>query len=239
MNRLDARTRDRIKAALAAGAIQAVFGYVLLSQLAMPFLSMEGVAIKVFEVAEPPRPAAERPKPSRAGADKPKDEAAPPNIEAEPVEIAAPPPIILPPVPLPIVAPPIAGTGDAPVVGAAETPGPGTGAGGEGAGRGGGGEGEGGFTPPRWLRGRLRDSDIPRDVGDAGLGEQMTVRFTVQTNGRATDCGIEQSSGNARLDEATCRAIERRYRFRPALDEDDQPIAITVVEDHRWHRHED
>src|SRR3546814_11174943 len=71
------------------------------------------------------------------------------------------------------------------------------------------------------LRGRLRDSDIPRDVGDAGLGEQMTVRFTVQTNGHATDCGIEQSSGNARLDEATCRAIERRYRFRPALDEDE------------------
>ncbi|WP_083579086.1 hypothetical protein [Tardibacter chloracetimidivorans] len=130
MNRLDARTRDRIKAALAAGAIQAMFGYVLLSQLALPFLSTEGEAIKVFEVAEPPPPAAERPEPSRAGADKPKDEAAPPNIEAEPMEIAAPPPIILPPVPLPIVAPPIAGTGDAPIAGAAETPGPGTGAGG-------------------------------------------------------------------------------------------------------------
>src|SRR3546814_7622419 len=95
MNRLDARTRDRIKAALAAGAIQAVFGYVLLSQLAMPFLRTEGEAIKVFEVAEPAPPAAERPKPSRAGAQKPKDEAAPPNIEAAPVEIAATPPIIL------------------------------------------------------------------------------------------------------------------------------------------------
>src|SRR3546814_18143317 len=67
----------------------------------------------------------------------------------------------------------------------------------------------------------------------------MTVRFTVQTNGRATDCGIEQSSGNARLDEATCRAIERRYRFRPALDEDDKPLALTVVEDHRRPRPED
>src|SRR3546814_15249633 len=107
MNRLDARTRDRIKAALAAGAIQAVFGYVLLSQLAMPFLRTEGEAIKVFEVAEPAPPAAERPKPSRAGAPKPKDADAPPNIEAEPVEIAAPTPIILPTVPFPIFAPPI------------------------------------------------------------------------------------------------------------------------------------
>src|SRR3546814_10131856 len=112
----------------------------------------------------------------RSGAHKPKDEAAPPNIEAEPVEIAAPPPIILPPVPLPIVAPPIAGSGDAPIAGAAETPGPGTGAGGEGAGRGGGGEGEGGggFTPPRWLSGRLRDSDIPRGAGAAGLDRMST-----------------------------------------------------------------
>lgn len=230
--------KERIKGAALAGALQAALGYALLTQFNVPVLIADSEAIKVFEVVPPapvkPERQAQKPKEARS---KPREAAAPPNLKSDPVKIVAPPPVVPIPPPPPVVAAPVAGTGVSPSAGAADTPGPGTGAGGEGAGRGGGGDG--GFTAPRWLRGELKDSDFPRDIGDAGLGELMTIRFTVATNGRAINCAIDRSSGNPRLDGATCRGIEKRYRFRPALDENGEPVPVTMVEDHRWHKHED
>jgi len=44
------------------------------------------------------------------------------------------------------------------------------------------------------------------------------VSFTVQVNGRATNCRISRSSGVPELDGLTCRLIEQRFRFRPGTD---------------------
>jgi protein TonB len=43
-------------------------------------------------------------------------------------------------------------------------------------------------------------------------------RLTVGANGRVTDCQITGSSGHPDLDEAACKNLTRRARFRPSLD---------------------
>ena len=43
-------------------------------------------------------------------------------------------------------------------------------------------------------------------------------RLTVNADGRVSDCQITGSSGHADLDEAACKNLTRRARFRPSLD---------------------
>ena len=53
----------------------------------------------------------------------------------------------------------------------------------------------------------------------------MTTRFTVGVDGRARDCAVTGSSGDAALDATTCQLIETRFRYRPARGADGQPVA--------------
>jgi protein TonB len=66
----------------------------------------------------------------------------------------------------------------------------------------------------------------------------MTVRFTVEASGRVGECAVIESSGNAILDDATCRAIARRYRYEPSRDADGTAVPSTVVEEHTWLVHD-
>ncbi|MFN3434872.1 MAG: TonB family protein, partial [Sphingomonas sp.] len=50
------------------------------------------------------------------------------------------------------------------------------------------------------MRGRIRDSDYPDDLGNAGIGGRVTVLYLVETNGRVSDCDVVGSSGVPRLD---------------------------------------
>jgi protein TonB len=63
-----------------------------------------------------------------------------------------------------------------------------------------------------------------------------TTRFRVNIgpDGRVTDCQITGSSGHADLDEATCKNIQRRARFKPAQDQAGNPIADTWSSAVRW-----
>jgi protein TonB len=119
----------------------------------------------------------------------------------------------------------------------------GTGSGGEGngsgSGDGGDGNGNGRATAPRWIKGRLKDSDYPREAGRAGIGGTVEVRYAVEVDGRVTHCTIIRSSGDAQLDETTCRLLEQRYRYRPAKDSDGRPVRSLVEESHSWIIEED
>ena len=42
------------------------------------------------------------------------------------------------------------------------------------------------------------------------------------------------SSGYAAFDEATCRLIEQRFRFRPARDESGRAVEWTIRTDYTW-----
>ena len=59
-------------------------------------------------------------------------------------------------------------------------------------------------------------------------------RVTVGPDGRVQSCSITSSSGHADLDDATCKNIQRRGRFDPALDGNGQPTTGSWSSRVRW-----
>jgi len=235
MTVLAPRTRDKSLSALAAAGITLALGYAFTLAFGLrPFAPPQPPIQLIGLLPEPPRP--EQVVERHAVSHRKEGKASPPNLRATPTEIVAPPPVVPPQ--QPPMAAPIAGVGAAPSAGAADVPGPGTGAGGIGNGTGSGGagngDGDGGDMPPRWLRGRLKDSDYPPGAAAEGIGGMVSVRYTVWTDGRVTDCEITRSSGNRELDEATCRLIMQRYRFDPSRDSRGRPVPSLVAENHEW-----
>jgi protein TonB len=243
---LESNPRDRIRAAAPALVVHALLALLILRGLGVATGLAPPEALKLVNVT-PPAPPAPIVRPVRAPDRSSRREgaAAPPALEARPTEIVAPPPV-LPPLPA-LPAAPVAGPGSAPASGATPFPGPGTGAAGIGNGTGSGrfgngpgngldgdGDGDGGATPPRRIRGRISDRDYPAEAGDAGVGGMVSVIYTVQTDGSATDCRITRSSGNRALDLTTCRLIEQRFHFEPSRDRNGRPVRSRLVQDHYW-----
>ncbi|MEI9926514.1 MAG: energy transducer TonB [Sphingomonas sp.] len=125
-----------------------------------------------------------------------------------------------------------------PPIAAAPRPaiGPDAAAGGQGNGSGSGdGEGSGdGGTTLRWIKGEIRDSDYPRAALRQGAHGTVGLRFTVGVKGRVTDCTVTRSSGNADLDQTTCRLIVRRFRYEPSRDARGHAYADVVTGEHEW-----
>lgn len=67
----------------------------------------------------------------------------------------------------------------------------------------------------RWIRG----DDYPARALREERGGTVGVRLRIDTKGSVADCIVIRSSGHADLDQETCRAMRRRGRFRPALDD--------------------
>lgn len=83
-----------------------------------------------------------------------------------------------------------------------------------------------------YVSGGLTNDDNP-----AGMYQgTVTVRFTVQPNGRVSDCRPVASSGNGGLDASTCALVQQRLRFSPALDADGQPVPSEVRTTYSWGR---
>jgi protein TonB len=84
-------------------------------------------------------------------------------------------------------------------------------------------------------RSRITTDDYPQASIRAEEEGLTVVRYTVDVNGRVIDgsCTTVQSSGHRRLDEQTCRVIERRFRFKPAL-KNGQPVQSTETQSVRW-----
>jgi protein TonB len=238
MKLVQSRSEDRIKGAIGAAVLQGLFLYALISGLAVKIPATTADNLKLFGIApEPPHPAVVKVAPHRASR-KPEGAASPPNLRAKPTEIVAPPPVLPFVLPPPVLTAPIAGPGNDPSAGASDVRGPGTGSGGVGTGTGSGGngngEGAGDETPPRWLRGRIKDSDYPISAGESGSNGTVSVRYTVGTDGRVSGCEVTRSSGDAALDETTCRLIEQRFRYAPSRDEQGRAVPSIVVENHDW-----
>lgn len=71
-------------------------------------------------------------------------------------------------------------------------------------------------------------SALRRDSGE------VTMRFQVGTDGRARNCVVLVSSGYAALDSTSCRLIEQRARFEPAVDQDGHAVPAIVSETVNW-----
>lgn len=225
-------------AAVPAVAAVGLLGWLLLFGLAWQKTASDPGRLTLFEAAPVPLPERVRIVSARHHVHRLRGQAAPPNLRSVATELVAPPPTVPPIAPPPMPVAPVAGQGAEASAGAALVAGPGTGAGGQGNGRGSGGSGDGDGdgldTPPRRIRGRITDRDWPAAAAVAGVSGVVSVRYHVEVDGRATGCRITQSSGNAELDETTCRLIEERFRYRPSLDADGRPVRSTMVVDHEW-----
>ena len=225
---------------IGAVVVPGLLGYALIYGLAVPMPVAVGEALKVFGVAPPPPPPppVEKVKPRPSPSRKPQGAASPPNLKSKATEVVAPPPVVPVPPP-PVIVAAKAGVGAQASAGAADVRRPGTGSGGQGNGTGSGGygDGDGGGgeeTPPRWRKGRLKDSDYPSDAPETGLRGIVSVRYVVEVSGRVSHCRVTRSSGSGVLDSLTCRLIEQRFRYDPSRDAAGRPVESTIVENHDW-----
>ncbi len=234
--RLQQSRADRIKAATASALIVGAVGWGLVRALASDVGFLPSDALKLFAIAPPPLPPpVDPPRPEPRRQHRPNGAASPANLRAAATPIVAPP---LPPRPSPVVAALKPGVGAEASAGASDRPGPGTGSGGQGTGTGSGdvgnGEGDGDGDGPELIAGGISNRDYPRDALRAGASGTVRTRFTVGMDGRVSRCVVTGSSGNAELDDITCRLIVKRFRFRPARDGSGRPIADEADGEQRW-----
>jgi protein TonB len=229
----------RWKGAVGAVLVQGTLLWLLVAGLAVTNSPALREKLDIFGMA-PDAPPPPPPPPQPQHASKREGAASPANIRSTATELVAPKPV-LPPPPQPMAAAPVANTGVQSTQGAAPIPGPGTGAGGTGNGFGSGGEGDGdgdgADTPPRQTGGRIKSGDLPDELeylAESGREFTVGVIFAVETDGHVEDCRITHSSGNPALDRLTCELMERKFRFRPSLDENKQPVRSRVTQDQFW-----
>ena len=225
---------DRRNRALGAAGTIAVHGLVVAVLLlfsphfAPPPAPEPGlVAVDLTEPPSPPPP----PPPD----DVEQGAAAPPSRGI--AELPSPPPPPAPlarPTPAEVAVDP--GSGQSSGLGAA--PGSGAGQGGEGNGSGAGGAGSGRgaglVMPPQRIEGALTNADYRRARAPEDAAGTVLVGFRVRSDGRVDRCSVIRSSGYAEFDEATCRLIEQRFRFRPARDESGRAVDWTIRTEYTW-----
>ncbi|MGV3769904.1 MAG: energy transducer TonB [Sphingobium phenoxybenzoativorans] len=180
--------------------IHAVLGYAFVTGLGMKYVKKAAEQLNVIDVKEEPPPPDEEPPPP------------PPEKQVEPPPVVAPPPIVQTPVvappiqtvrtpppvfnPVPVAAPP---PPPAPVVSKA--------AGAKG-------------NPASWVS----SDDYPASALRAEAEGTSAITWEINEQGRVENCRVTSSSGNADLDEAACKAMTRRGRYTPAVDQNGSPI---------------
>jgi protein TonB len=232
--------RHRGAAAVGVALLHALLGYALLIGLRgdfRPQAEPQSVKLITLEELPPPPPVVsipDKPTQTEEGA------AAPPSRKANPSPVVAPPsplpvPPILPTVEKALPVPP----GSDPSAGVSTVDGVGSGAGGEGMGSGSGGSGTGsgggGARRAERIAGALANRDYPRAALRTRAQGSVSVRYTVRADGAVEDCRITRSSGHPELDDTTCRLIERRFRYRPALDRSGRPVETTESKSYDWY----
>ena len=202
---------------------------VLFSPRFSPLATVVEPGLVAVDLREPPPPAPPPPDDVEQGA-----AASPSRGATEEPSPPSPPAPIARPTPAEVAVDP--GSGQASGLGTA--PGTGAGTGGEGSGSGAGGAGSGRgaglVTPPQRIEGALTNADYRRARAPDGASGTVRVSFRVRTDGRVDTCRVIGSSGYAAFDEATCRLIEQRFRFRPARDESGRAVDWTIRTDYTW-----
>jgi protein TonB len=77
------------------------------------------------------------------------------------------------------------------------------------------------------------DADYPQRALREERAGTTGFRVTVGTDGRVVDCTVTSSSGSPDLDDATCKNVTRRARFKPAL-ENGTPVQASYSNRIRW-----
>jgi protein TonB len=244
-------SRQRATSAMASLAIVGLGGLALVFSLApSPLTHAVHQTLVTLDAAPeptptprptvPPSPAKPKVQAEKAETSRQKDKASPANLRNKATAVFAP---VLPPLrqPAPIIAAPRPDAGSAANTGASNQVGPGQGASGVGDGTGGGGNGDGDgtgdadtVTRPIQIKGKLRWSDLPRDLRQSHRGGELELVYRVNVDGTVSDCRITTSSGVPSLDAQTCRLITERFRFRPSRNANGRAVPGYIIERHGW-----
>lgn len=233
----DLSPRDRAGPAAAVALVHVALAAMLLTlsgSLAPVAVDSTLKLLNVREVPPPPPPPPPRPKPRAKAEAVRSSEGTAPDRKSEASPVVAPVPELVLPTRAPIVAAIEPQQGAAVTQGLAPVLGPGTGGGGSDSGTGAGASGSGGGaggeggddTHPRPLFHSLSSRVFPRDlIEDLPRGTRVFILFTVEADGRISDCSVRQSSGDASLDATVCQVAEQRFRYQPARHGDGTPFA--------------
>lgn len=199
---------NRIVAIVIVAALQAALGYAFVTGLAYNYVKKVAEKLNTFDVAPPPPPPPDEPPPPP-----------PPDQPLQPPPVVSPPPVVTtqsppqvtistqptapPYVPAPPAPPAPPPAPPAPRLAQAAVP------------RG---------SPGDWFS----DEFYPPAAKRAGVQGRVSVALSVGADGKVADCRVTASSGNADLDETTCRLAKRFGRYKPALDENGKPIESQV-----------
>ncbi|MEH6662200.1 MAG: energy transducer TonB [Parasphingorhabdus sp.] len=177
--------------------IHLLLGYALVTGLAYSAVKKVASQLDMIDIQEeePPEEMEEPPPPPPEKPIEPPPVVSPPPIVAP---VVAPRPVIrtvptAPPPPRPVVAPPPPPPPPPPPQRATPEP------------RG---------NPGNWANANDYPSRALREEREG----TTRFRLTVNADGRVSDCQITGSSGHADLDDAACKNLTRRARFRPSLD---------------------
>jgi TonB family protein len=77
-------------------------------------------------------------------------------------------------------------------------------------------------------------NDYPSGARRIGAQGRVVAIGTVATDGHVEACVVAESSGNAALDETTCRIMRDKVHFTPARDKDGKAMASHYVMPVRW-----
>lgn len=80
----------------------------------------------------------------------------------------------------------------------------------------------------------ITNDDYPVSALNANRQGVSFIGWTISPAGRISDCRVLRSSGTPELDEAACNAIQRRGRYRPALDAAGNPVESYSTRNVRW-----
>jgi protein TonB len=188
--------------------IHAVLGYAFVTGLGMKYVKKAAEQLNVIDVKEEPPPPDEEPPPP------------PPDKPVEPPPVVAPPPIVQ----TPISAPPIQTVRTPPPVfvpvPVAAPPPPPT------VSKAAGAKGD----PTRWFS----SDDYPASALRAEAQGTTAITWEINEQGRVENCRVTSSSGNADLDDTTCKLIIRRGRYTPAVDQNGNPMRSSASRRVTW-----
>jgi len=205
---------NRTAAIIIVALIHIALGYALVTGLAYNVLKKAAEDLKTFDVEdEPPPPEEPPPPPEKTDVPPPPQVVAPPPIVR--TNTIAPPIVSTPVAPPPVITPVARPAPPAP-------PAP---------------------PPPRVsqaakARGNLlslfSNDDYPQSALRNEESGTTSVRLSIGTDGRVTDCQVTRSSGSTALDNTTCSILRRRARFTPAKDSAGNPISDSYSQTVRW-----
>lgn len=230
---------DRLRSATAVFVIHVLAGYALLNAFDIRADDVVRKALNSISVIHIQAPSVIPDEKPQSKTSNPEGAASAANLKKTSAPREAPKRTVKIPTPITLPAAPKAGKGRDNDAGATDMPGAGTGAGGAGSGfgSGNGGDGTGGggvASRARLVSGRINNSDYPKSATAARQGGTVTAHFTVGTDGRASNCRVVKSSGNAEIDAATCRLIEQRFRYEPARNNAGQAISDVTGWQQTW-----